>query len=108
MTATAVPTPVQNLLDAVNHGDTEAFLECFTPDGVVDDWGREFRGADAVRAWSDAEFIGVEVALIVVEVEVDVHRVTLVAQVGGEGFTGPSTFTFLHDGSRITRMSIRA
>jgi hypothetical protein len=35
---------VQALLDGVNSGDVDAFLGCFTEDGVVDDWGREFRG----------------------------------------------------------------
>jgi hypothetical protein len=35
---------VQALLDGVNNGDVDAFLGCFTEDGVVDDRGREFRG----------------------------------------------------------------
>ena len=53
-----VPEPVARALAAANANDTEAFLACFTRDGVVDDWGREFRGADEIRAWSDREFIG--------------------------------------------------
>jgi hypothetical protein len=56
-----LPAPVARLLDAANGHDTEEFLASFTEDGVVDDWGREFAGADAIRGWSDQEFIGVDV-----------------------------------------------
>ena len=58
-----LPRPVRTLVDAANAGDTEAFLGSFTADGVVDDWGREFRGASEIRGWSDGEFIGVAVEL---------------------------------------------
>jgi hypothetical protein len=50
-------------VDAVR--ELRRFLASFTDDGVVDDWGREFAGADAIRGWSDAEFKGVEVTLAV-------------------------------------------
>lgn len=49
MTATP-PEPVARLLRAANANDIDAFLAGFTADGVVDDWGREFAGADAIRA----------------------------------------------------------
>jgi hypothetical protein len=55
MTNTIDPA-VQTLLDAANKGDLAAFLAGFTDDGVVDDCGREFRGADRITVWSDAEF----------------------------------------------------
>ena len=59
-----LPKHVAGALAAANANDTAAFLACFTPDGVVDDWGREFRGPDEIRAWSDQEFIGVHVSLV--------------------------------------------
>jgi hypothetical protein len=55
--ASNVPGAVGTLLDAANHHDTEALLASFTQDGVVDDWGREFTGAESIRGWSDREFI---------------------------------------------------
>jgi hypothetical protein len=106
--ATDVPTPVQRLLDAANANDTEAFLSAFTADGVVDDWGREFRGPDAIAGWSDKEFIGVDVSLAVDAVESAGADTTVTAQVGGSGFNGPSHFTFTVDGDRVSRMTIRA
>jgi hypothetical protein len=102
-----LPKPVQALVDAANRGDTPAFLAGFTPDGVVDDWGREFRGPADIQGWSDAEFIGVEVALEVEEVELDGTRTIVAATVGGNGFNGPSTFTFTTVGGLVSRMMIR-
>jgi SnoaL-like domain len=103
-----LPDPVAAAIDAANANDTAAFLACFAPDGMVDDWGREFRGPDEIRAWSDREFIGVHVSLDVTEVEQEDGATTVTATVGGEGFNGPSHFTFAVDGDRVTRMTIRA
>ena len=85
------PEPVARLLQAANGHDTDGFLASFTEDGVVDDWGREFAGPEAIRGWSDAEFIGVEVTLAVTEVTTEGGETTVKAQVGGSGFNGPST-----------------
>jgi hypothetical protein len=104
----SLPAPVSSAIDAANRGDTEAFLACFTPEGVVDDWGREFRGPAEITGWSDKEFIGVEVSLAVEEVETAGDDTTVTAQVGGKGFNGPSHFTFRVAGDRLSRMTIRA
>jgi ketosteroid isomerase-like protein len=103
-----LPNPVAAALEAANANDTAAFLACFTPDGIVDDWGREFRGPEEIRAWSDREFIGVHVSLDVTGVEQGEGATTVTATVGGEGFNGPSHFTFHVKGHRVTRMMIRA
>jgi hypothetical protein len=103
-----LPAPVAAAVEAANANDTDAFLACFTPDGVVDDWGREFRGPDEIRAWSEREFIGVKVSLDVTDVERDDAATTITATVGGEGFNGPSHFTFVVEGDRVSRMTIRA
>ncbi|HEX5617183.1 MAG TPA: nuclear transport factor 2 family protein [Solirubrobacteraceae bacterium] len=105
---TDLPAPITAALDAANAHDTDAFLATFTPDGVVDDWGREFRGADAIRGWSDREFIGVDVTLAVTGTTTDGTATTVAAEVGGRGFNGPSHFTFALDGDRVARMTIRA
>ena len=103
-----LPGPVGAAIDAANGGDTEAFLACFTPNGVVDDWGREFRGPTEIAGWSDKEFIGVDVSLTVDAVTTEGADTTVTAQVGGSGFNGPSHFTFTVDGDRVARMTIRA
>lgn len=102
-----LPPPVAAALAAANANDTEAFLDCFTPDGVVDDWGREFRGREEIRGWSDREFIGVRVSLEVTEVADLGGDTVITAQVGGDGFNGPSHFAFQVGGDKVTRMTIR-
>ncbi len=104
---TEVPAAVQRLLDAANAGDIDAFLAGFTEDGVVDDWGREFRGADAIRGWSDNEFIGKQVSLDVTEVTAKSGETVVSAEVGGNGFNGPSHFSFRVAGDLVSRMTIR-
>ena len=103
-----IPAAVRRALAAIDALDNDAFVAAFAEDGYVDDWGREFRGPDAVRGWSDAEFIGVRVSLDVTEVEERDGAVTVTAQVGGDGFNGPSHFTFDVAGDRVSRMTIRA
>jgi hypothetical protein len=103
-----LPDAVAAALEAANANDTAAFLACFTPDGVVDDWGREFRGPDEIRAWSDSEFIGVHVSLDVTGVEREGGATTVTATVGGDGYNGPSHFRFDVEGDRVARMTIRA
>jgi hypothetical protein len=108
MPSSELPAAVGALIDAANANDTPAFLACFTGDGVVDDWGREFKGADAIRGWSDREFIGVQVQLDVGEVSSDGDEIVVAAEVGGNGFNGPSHFTFTVTADRVERMTIRA
>ena len=103
-----VEPAVQALLDAADKGDLAAFLAGFTDDGVVDDWGREFRGASQITAWSDAEFIGKRVTLAVEGVKRIGEETVVTAQVGGDGFNGPSRFSFRVAGDRVSRMRIRA
>lgn len=106
MTDIPLPAPVQAAVDAANAGDTDAFLAVFTADGAVDDWGRVFSGAEAIRGWSDREFIGKQVSLAVTGSSTDGATTTISTQVGGNGFNGPSDFAFTLDGSRIALMRI--
>jgi hypothetical protein len=105
--STELPRPVQAIVDAANRGDRAAFLEAFTPDAVVDDWGREFQGAGEIARWSNGEFIGVAVELSIEGVEHAGNRTIVSAEVGGHGFTGPSHFTFETTGDLVSRMTIR-
>lgn len=102
-----IPTPVRTVLDSVESGDRRAFLAAFSANGTVDDWGRRFTG-EKIGEWSDAEFIGKNVTLAVDTVDVDGARVTVRAQVGGRGFNGPSTFTFVVHDDLLSEMTIRA
>jgi hypothetical protein len=103
----APPEPVARLLQAANAHDTAAFLASFTDDGVVDDWGREFAGPEAIKLWSDKEFIGVGVVLNISATTTDGDVTTVAADVGGSGFNGPSRFMFTVRDGLVSRMTIR-
>jgi hypothetical protein len=101
-----LPVPVAAALEAANAGNIEDFLNTFADDGAVDDWGRVFTGHAAIREWSDGEFIGKQVVLDISGVRTEGATVTVSAQVGGNGFNGPSDFVFTVAGDRLALMRI--
>jgi len=107
MTAPTVPEPIAGFIDAVNRHDEQAFLDAFTPDGSVDDWGRVFTGRDEIKAWSDNEFIGARGTLAVEEVGDADGTVTVVGDWRSTHANGRSRFDFEVAGDLITRMTIR-
>ena len=102
----ALPLPIDRLVEAINRGDTDAFLALFTDAGVVDDWGRRFEGLAAIRAWSDAEFIGARGRMIVKGVSWVRDLVTLEADWRSDFYSGASRFVFALDGARVRAMTI--
>lgn len=102
-----LPTPVQASIDATNAGNLAGFLQTFTADGAVDDWGRVFAGPSRITEWSDAEYIGKNMILEVDSFSVEAELVTVIVTVGGDGFNGPSTFTYALVDGKVARMTIR-
>jgi SnoaL-like domain len=103
-----VPAVVRKALGAANAHDLSKFLGCFAADGAVDDWGRVFTGPEQIGRWSDAEFIGKNVILSDFRFTDDGDRTAVQANVGGDGYTGPSTFTFTVREAKIQLMRITA
>ena len=101
------PTAVRRMVDATNAADSAAFLDSFTDDGVVDDWGREFVGRDAIAGWNNRENIGVHSHFTVHEVTGNGSTYAATVTVKGDGYNGAGTFTFQLDGDRIARFTIR-
>ena len=104
--AEELPAAVSRVIEATNAGDSAAFVDAFTEDGFVDDWGRTFTGPEEIGRWNDAENIGVHARLDVQEVSVDGDIVVARLAVTGGGFNGPSTFTFEVAGDRVRSMRI--
>lgn len=102
-----LPTPVAGFVEAVNAHDEDGFLDALGPTGVVDDWGREFVGRDAIKAWSDKEFIGARGTMDVQRVEDRGDQVEVVADWRSTHANGLSIFTFDVSDGALTRMTIR-
>lgn len=90
----ALPEPVAAFVEAVNRHDETAFLDAFTTDGHVDDWGRIFTGRDAIKAWSDEEFIGATGTLTPTHLSVEGRTVVVEGDWASSHANGPSIFTF--------------
>ena len=103
-----IPAAVQRALSAIDEQDNDAFVAAFAPDGYVDDWGRQFRGHDRIRSWSDNELIGKRATFTGTEVSTPGNPLTIVTQVGGDGFNGPSHFTFDVQDDQLASMTITA
>jgi len=101
-----LPEGVRRALEATNAGDGEAFVAAFTDDGVVDDWGRTFRGREQIARWDAGENTGVHAHFEVQGWHADGDTATLTLAVTGGGFTGTSTFTFETEGDRVRSLRI--
>ncbi len=103
-----LPSPVREFVAAVNAHDEEGFLGAFPPDGVVDDWGREFAGREEIKGWSDVEFIGANGTMDIQQVDTSGSSVSVLADWRSTHANGLSRFTFDVAGDQIARMTIRS
>jgi SnoaL-like protein len=108
VTDIALPAPIQAFVDTTNRADVEGFLEVFTPDATLDDWGRTFTGLEGIARWNRTDNIGKQSRFGVLAVapgpEADSYVVTL--RVTGSGFNGSSPITFQLREDRIARIVI--
>lgn len=102
-----LPPLLDAFREAVNAGDTDAFIALFAEDGVVEDWGRRFSGQKAILGWSAKELIGASGTLTYGEVlETRPGRIVLNTHWASTFFTGPGVFTFVFDGPQIRELRI--
>ncbi len=107
MSQPQIPEPIASFIETVNRHDAEGFLDAFVDGGAVDDWGRDFVGRDAIKAWSDREFIGSSGVLTPEEVTVSGDMVVVVGDWRSTHANGRSSFAFDIQGDRIAKMTIR-
>ena len=101
-----IPKAVQRIVDAINDGDTDAFVAAFASDGLVDDWGRILRGSTGVRQWAESDAVGAGAKMTVLETHIEAQiteiRFTWVSRV----FTGESSAFVTVDGDKVTSFRI--
>jgi ketosteroid isomerase-like protein len=63
-----LPSAIKDFIKATNDHDADAFIATFAADAMVNDFARNFWGADAIKKWSDKEMIGDKVTFEAVEI----------------------------------------
>jgi hypothetical protein len=101
-------TPIKANFQANADLDVGGMLAPFSPDAIVRDERRTYRGTDEVRAWIEQATIDYKAVAIpqAIQVDGDTHQVT--AQVSGT-FPGSSitlAFCFRLDADRIAELEI--
>lgn len=98
---------LDRFVHAINDGDTEAFLDLFMPDGVVEDWGRRFAGREAIRRWSDKELIGAKGTLTITsEPEQQGATTIFMTDWKSQFFSGAGRFAITRAADRIRLLKI--
>jgi hypothetical protein len=99
---TEVPAAVSRMIDATNAGDSDAFVDSFTDDAYLEDWGRGFHGHEGVRSWDGSDNIGRRAHFEAVGSRRDQEDWIVTLRVTGGGFNGTSDirFSLNGDGSR--------
>jgi ketosteroid isomerase-like protein len=105
-TTGTVPEAVQRMIDATNAADTDAFVDAFTDDAYLEDWGRGFHGHDGVRSWDRTDNIGKRSHFEALGSRRDGDDDIVTLRVSGDGFNGTSDIRFTVRDGRIARMLI--
>ena len=103
-----LPDAIQLFVDATNRADSNAFVQAFSHNAHLDDWGRGFDGHTGIRSWDTTDNIGKNSHFELRAVETgnapDTYIVTL--DVSGDGFNGTSPFTFRLEDGLIAEVTI--
>lgn len=106
MSQPAVPRPAQKMINAINDADTDAFVDSFTADGFVSDWGTVKPGPDGVRSWADSDAIGAGAQMTVLTAETEGDTTRIRFGWSSSVFNGESDGIFEVDGDRLASFTI--
>jgi hypothetical protein len=101
-----VPLPIQRMIDATNSADRAAFLECFTPDAFLNDWGSKYRGRDEIARWNETDNIGKQSQMRILAIRKTGAVYESTIDVRGKGYNGEGKLAFRLAGDRIAELII--
>jgi ketosteroid isomerase-like protein len=106
----SLPIVLQRYFEAQNAHDIEAMVDCFTPDAVVRDEGRNITSPEGIRAWMKDTSAKYRIAAEPIESRVETGLTVVVAKVSGNFPGSPANLTYLFglaaDG-RISALEVR-
>lgn len=79
-----LPKPIEDHIQATNSENPALFLSTFADNAVVFDAGKEYRGKDAIQAWSNRDYFGDHLRLEVVNVVQDGVECVVTAKCDGD------------------------
>jgi ketosteroid isomerase-like protein len=108
MSQTLSPT-IAAYIDASNARKADALIACFTPEAVVVDEGRTYRGADEIRQWIAKSEAAYAFTLEVTHVAEQGSETVVTCRVTGtfEGSPIHLRFFFTLEGDKIAALTIR-
>ena len=102
----SLPPPLDQMVAAINGGDTDGFLALFSDKGAVIDWGRRFAGRAAIKKWSDKETIGARGQMTIISARRENDRIAFTADWKSNVFSGTGDYLIILDGHRIRELRI--
>jgi ketosteroid isomerase-like protein len=104
--ATPVPSAIKTFVDATNSADPKLFLTAFAPDAALIDWGREFRGHDAIARWNANESMGVHMHIDLLGVTENGDHLDVEINATSDGPRGTETINMWVANDLISRVEI--
>jgi hypothetical protein len=101
-----LPPAIADFFEATNSGDRERFLDAFTADAVLDDWGRSFSGREGISTWNENENMGVQSHFETSGFTRNDGVYAVSITVSGNGYNGGGTMAFVLEGDKISRVDI--
>lgn len=103
-----LPDAVQAVVDAINGGDADAFVDAFAEDGWIDDWGRVLPGAEGVRSWAGTDAIGMNARMTVTGASTEGDTTHVTFDWRSDRFNGSSEAYVTVRQGRVTEFRIPA
>lgn len=102
----SVPPVVDAFVAAINDADTDGFVALFADDGLIDDWGTQYRGAARVRAWAGSDAIGAGAQMTLLSADTSGEVTTVRFGWRSRVFNGESTGIFTVTGDKLASFVI--
>lgn len=88
-----LPAAITNFINTTNNADSTGFVQLFTADAVLNDWGTEYHGPVGIGKWNQTDNIGKQAHFELVDfTQNDDDSWTVNLAVTGNGFNGTSPF----------------
>lgn len=100
-----LPPAIECFISSTDIGDTNGFIECFTPDAVIVDWGR-FESHQGVAPWDKADNAGAQSRIDPIAIKPSKRGYLLTAKVSGNGHNGVGNLYFETSNGKIAALVI--